>query len=371
MTASPQLPEPTPAEGRPKDSDRPEKDLHFHRGWTDLASPPTLPYGGATVWTGAELLAWGGTAYTDYAEGTPQQGGFALDPRTGKVTRMPPAPIAPRTLVASAWTGRELLIWGGYDGQSFQPSSMFSDGAAYDPVRHEWRMLPAAPISGRAPLSVWTGKELLVVGTQLTDGTEMDAAAYDPRKDRWTTLKEAPIRLNNASSVWTGKEMIIFGALMHGGNRSTTNTAVGAAYDPKRDSWRELPPSHLSPQASTVAWDGREMIAWDYLNDAEAFDPKSGTWRSLPHVPLDDGEWSPYLLPVGGTVYGTTAGRQVVLDHGRWRPEESPTLAAYRRHLIEKKKYPSGPTLISAGDAVLVITGQAKKDEWLMAAYRP
>ncbi|MEZ5231368.1 MAG: kelch repeat-containing protein [Acidimicrobiales bacterium] len=61
---------------------------------------------------------------------------------------MATAPIAGRSGAAVVWTGDELLIWGGYvyDGRE-RP---LDDGAAYDPITDSWRTLPAAPIAGRA-----------------------------------------------------------------------------------------------------------------------------------------------------------------------------------------------------------------------------
>ncbi|HET6713019.1 MAG TPA: hypothetical protein VFI59_04830 [Actinomycetota bacterium] len=41
--------------------------------------------------------------------------------------------------------------------------------------------------------------------------------------------------LNLAAGVWTGEEMIVFGSLLDGRNIASTQTAVGALYDPKFD----------------------------------------------------------------------------------------------------------------------------------------
>ena len=60
---------------------------------------------------------------------------------------------------ASAWTARELVVWGGQAGITY-----FADGAAYDPAVDRWRPLAPAPIEGRTGLGVWTGSELLVWG---------------------------------------------------------------------------------------------------------------------------------------------------------------------------------------------------------------
>ena len=47
-----------------------------------------------------------------------------------------PAPLEPRALMASAWTGSELLVWGGWSGKyGYEFAEAFlGDGAAYDPA---------------------------------------------------------------------------------------------------------------------------------------------------------------------------------------------------------------------------------------------
>jgi hypothetical protein len=61
---------------------------------------------------------------------------------------------------AGVWTGDQLLIWGGTPGTY---NNFFADGAAYDPATDRWHRL--APSSGRfASGAVWTGTEMLVWG---------------------------------------------------------------------------------------------------------------------------------------------------------------------------------------------------------------
>jgi hypothetical protein len=73
-------------------------------------------------------------------------------------------------------------------------------------------MLPPAPIDARAPLSVWTGRELIVWGTAVrVDVRPRDGAAYNPATDSWRSIADATIELTDATAVWTGSEMIVFG----------------------------------------------------------------------------------------------------------------------------------------------------------------
>lgn len=137
----------------------------FPEGWTELPAPPDIRSGAAQVWTGSQLLIWGGSSgWSD--EQPPERDGMAFDASSNTWIAIPPAPIPGRSFPAYAWTGRELLIWGGWDGSySEEEPGTLSDGAAYDPATNQWRMLPPSGLTARAPLFAWTGEELIVWGT--------------------------------------------------------------------------------------------------------------------------------------------------------------------------------------------------------------
>jgi hypothetical protein len=283
-------------------------------GWSELPPPPEARWGAATAWTGEQLIVWGGAAQ-DYS-GQLRADGFVFD--GSGWSELAPGPLPARVRPATAWTGEELLVWGGTTS-SGEP---FGDGAAYAPGTGRWRSLPAAPIDARVPLSVWTGRELIVWGTtERRPGEFRDGAVYDPATDGWRPIADGPIDLTDATAVWTGTEMIVFGAELDGGNVSATETAIGAAYDPETDTWRLLPDSPLSPQASTASWTGTELIAWDYLLGAAAYDPARDAWRTLPAVPLAAAECWPASVPVDGAVFGEYCGQMVIYDTrgGSWR----------------------------------------------------
>jgi hypothetical protein len=338
-------------------------------GWTELAPPPEVRTGAATAWTRTELLMWGG--YAGFDETDVSADGFAFDADANTWGALPRSPLQARARPASAWTGTELLIWGGWGGTYGNEfaEGFFDDGAAYDPATESWRTLPPAPIEGRAPFSVWTGRELLVWGTALrVEDRRRDGAAYDPSADTWRTISEAPIELTDATAVWTGEEMIVFGAALHGGNMPETETAIGAAYDPDTDTWRRIPDSELSPQASTAAWNGDELIAWDYLNDSEAYDPATDSWRQLPRIPLDELECYPDSTAGAGFVLGGYCGGLTLFDpeEDRW-VEVRPRDDSLRSFDFE---------LIAAGQVFLVPArppyGELSGDGRLrMFAYRP
>jgi hypothetical protein len=326
-------------------------------GWSELPPPPEVRSQAATAWTGRELLVWGGYVFQGSGNKPAHDDGFAFDAQARSWTLMPESPLSARSAAASAWTGSELLVWGGWDG-TYDVDGVLNDGAAFDPTTGTWRALPPAPITARAPFSVWTGREMIVWGAALEGvGTPRDGAAYDPATDSWRAIAEAPIDITDGTAVWTGREMIVFGGALLGRHQDTLS-AVGAAYDPEADTWRRLPASTLSPYASTAAWDGREMIVWDYLNGSAAYDPATDSWRDLPKVPVDAVECVPQSIAVGNDILGDCASIVVFdRDHDRWR-ELEPQLGGF----VEPA---------AAGDVALVPSHDLRTGDIHMFAYRP
>jgi hypothetical protein len=169
--------------------------------------------------------------------------------------------------------------------------------------------------------SAWTGRELLVWGSADRSNLDTrDGAAYDPGDDSWRPLAPAPFALNQATSAWTGRELLVVGSRLDGNNHARAPGAVGLGYDPARDRWRELPPTGLSPQASAVAWTGRELLAWDYELRAAAYDPDGDRWRRLPGLPLQFAECYPQGAATGWFVFAQLCAQHAVWDQrtGRW-----------------------------------------------------
>jgi hypothetical protein len=285
----------------------PEVDLaaELPVGWSELPAPPEVRRAAATAWTGSKLIVWGGYVYVlGTGEGPLSREGSVFDAGSRRWEPMAPGPLSARSAAASAWTGDEFLVWGGRASECCVPPEAFlGDGAAYDPAARRWRRLPEAPIEARAPLSVWTGDELIVWGSADRDLRFRDGAAYDPTSNTWRQIADGPIELTDAVAVWSGKEMVVFGAALHAGGAPETETAIGAAYNPATDSWRELPPSLGSnPNANTAVWADGRLIAMDYDNDVETYEPSAGRWRNLAPMPLDDGEDVPSAAYVDGWV---------------------------------------------------------------------
>src|SRR5688572_27684031 len=147
----------------------------------------------AAVWTGKEMLVWGG----DGPNGQFDDGAM-YDPRADAWTLLPQAPLSPRNAPAAVWTGEEVVLWGGSSS-----AGSYRDGAAYNPATHRWRSIAQGPFaSAGRPVAVWTGSQMVV----LAGFNSREVAAYDPARDRWRTLPELPGQLQapNPVGVWAG-----------------------------------------------------------------------------------------------------------------------------------------------------------------------
>jgi hypothetical protein len=241
-----------------------------------------FPYGGWTgfegVWTGSELVLWGGP---EQSRG-PRSRGAAYDPATRTWRRTSPAPIGGRWSHAAVWTGSEMIVWGGTDSRTD-----LADGAAYDPVADSWRTIAPAPISPRQWMpAAWTGREVVLWGGSTYSRSRADGAAYDPVADAWRKLAPAPIEgRHRHSATWTGREVVVFGGYDY--RRSFAN---GAAYDPVADRWRKLPRPPVKARFDHgAAWTGSGLLVfggtWSSghiaLGDGALYDPGKNRWRRL------------------------------------------------------------------------------------------
>jgi hypothetical protein len=111
----------------------------------------------------------------------------------------------------AVWTGHEMIIWGGDDGVNF-----LNTGGRYDPVQDVWRAtsLNGAPEGRFGHSFIWTGDRLIVWGGAIGFGGDVNTGAiYDPVTDTWspTTTVGAPTARDGHASIWTGSQMLVWG----------------------------------------------------------------------------------------------------------------------------------------------------------------
>jgi len=278
-------------------------------GWTEFPAPPESRSGDAWVWAGSELLVAGGCDLDIEDHCRETRGAFAFDPAFER-WRPVASSLSPMADADAVWTGDEAIFLETYG----EPGPIL--GQAYDPSSEDWRRVARAPIDrGYGIVLVWTGDELIVWGGGNRDENRTsEGATYDPTSDTWRRIADAPIGLNLASGVWTGREMVVFGSLLDRRNRAATPTSVGEAFDPVTDTWRELPPSALSPQATSAVLVGDRLVAWDYEVHSQAYDPAEDRWSAPLRMPLAPSECYPDSAVVAGRLFAWFCGKAALYD---------------------------------------------------------
>jgi len=152
--------------------------------WRRIAQLPPAYTPATAVWDGRELLAVGGTVAGPAGKPpTLTRSGFAYDPGANRWRALPPLESG-RVSFATVWTGKQLLLWGGQTEPLTETKPTIPPhGLSYDPVANRWSALPAAPILGRLdPTAIWTGRSLIVWGcrTGVGNATREDGAAFTP-----------------------------------------------------------------------------------------------------------------------------------------------------------------------------------------------
>src|SRR5206468_3586421 len=119
------------------------------------------------------------------------------------------APAA-RQFHTAIWTGSEMIVWGGLaPGYS-------NSGGRYNPATDNW--IPTstanAPAGRSRHTAVWTGSEMIVWGGTGDGGNVLNTGGrYNPLTDSWTATSttNAPAARESHVAVWTGSEMITWG----------------------------------------------------------------------------------------------------------------------------------------------------------------
>jgi|GEM_PF-1791172 hypothetical protein len=255
--------------------------------WTPLSTlnAPIARADQTGVWTGQRLVVWGGgTTYPNVVNAP----GGRYDPIANEWTAVTTVgqPAYRRNLV-SVWTGTEMIIWGGVASGVTYPSG----GGRYDPVADKWTLTTTvnAPLGTALLVSVWTGTEMIVWGGEYGQNpgdVRATGGRYNPSLDQWlpTSLVNAPSPRSYHSGIWTGSRMVVWG-----GFNWANYFATGAQYDPATDTWTPTSTvGTLSARGAEVeVWTGLEMIiwsGWDSVinhNDGVRYDPSRDTWTPI------------------------------------------------------------------------------------------
>jgi hypothetical protein len=265
------------------------------QGWFAIVPPTIEARDGATVTSSGErLILWGGEPETD------EPYGMIYYPSSASWGAIPDSPLAPRSDHISAWTGRELVVWGGHaTGHGW-----LVDGAAFDPVSATWRSIAPAPLPADRYSGVWTGSELIVVGGGEATVT---GAAYDPATDTWRTISPPPVALVRYQLAWTGQRVLAVGGERTG--EATEQQFRALAYEPGRDTWVDLGGHEIASNEVAIAVTDGQLVVWSNGgDDTWRFDLATGAWSPGAPAPTTC-EGADRAVGIPGAVIGAICGR--------------------------------------------------------------
>jgi N-acetylneuraminic acid mutarotase len=255
--------------------------------WTDMTTVnvPDARFDHPAVWTGSGMLIYLG--HTNYGGGlTYVQPAGIYDPVADAWRTNLPAPADASNYIyygqQAVWTGSRMLVWGG-SKQNFQGTQAVNAGFRFDPVANtvSAMSLTGAPSARNQHTAVWTGNEMIVWGGSPV--VSMPGAAYNPATDTWRAigLSGTPVARRGHVAVWTGTEMLVWGGVSASGTLLTD----GGRFDPTADSWQGLTAlgAPAGRTGESVVWTGDQMIVWggnatSALGDGARYSPVSNSW---------------------------------------------------------------------------------------------
>ena len=295
---------------------------------TSLTNAPAPRSGHGAVWTGTEMIVWGGINGLSEVNT-----GARYNPSSNSWTPISSVGAPdPRTAFSSVWSGTEMIVWGGRNNTGF---TQLNTGGRYNPVTNTWRAtnVTNAPLARRAHAEVWTGSEMIVFGGCTHHECSYqagDGGRYNPSADSWTAIStvNAPFARASVTALWTGTEMIVWGGCFGGECQYTTNT--GGRYNPSSNSWvaTAVPPAPFQRNPFVSVWTGTEMLVWGV--DSQLLDksiyryaPATDSWAKTVVLNAPDarggfsGVWTGTELIIWG---GGVTGLGPSITGGRFNP---------------------------------------------------
>jgi len=253
----------------------------------------------SAIWTGTEMIVWGGVKESGVKLSS--GGRFNLNAQVWQATTDHADFYSYRRSASSVWTGNELIYWGG-----LSLSNEFNTGVKFTPLTNHWQAVTTvgAPDRRYGHTAVWTGTEMIIWGGH--DGTFAyfgTGGRYNPSTGSWTdtlccTSAVARGRTSH-TAVWTGSEMIVWGGRYRDDQGNSYNLSTGSRYNPSLDSWNPTDDS-IFPYGRiyhSAVWTGSRMLIWggkewlDYVNTGYIYNPFNDTWQTMSDTDAPDGRF--------------------------------------------------------------------------------
>jgi hypothetical protein len=193
-----------------------------------------------------------------------------------------PMPL-PRTEVAAASVGGEIMVLGGFT--SDRGASTRVD--AYSPARNSWRRLPDLPIGVHHAMAVGVGGRLYVLGGYTAAGVPLRTVLVFER-GAWRALPRMPFPRAAAGAGVADRKIVVVGGVAAGGRLARNALSL----DLRTERWSIVvgptAREHLgvTSLAGTVyAIGGRTSGLDTNLVHFESYRPGAKSWTRLPPVP--------------------------------------------------------------------------------------
>jgi N-acetylneuraminic acid mutarotase len=253
------------------------------------------------VWTGNEMIVWGG--FSDDGSFNYLNTGGRYNPSTDRwlpisTTNAPGG----REAHTAVWTGSAMIVWGGLDVLPNGFTHDLNTGGVYNPGTDSWTATSTAHAPGArdSHVAVWTGSEMIIWG----GGNDTSGGRYNPNTNSWvpTSTTNAPASRSGPKAVWTGSEMIVWGGFAFVGP-GNIYFDTGGRYNPSTNSWAATSTTNAPTARSghTAVWTGNEMIVWGghgdfdlltyYFNTGGRYDPSTNSWTATSTVNAPDGRY--------------------------------------------------------------------------------
>jgi hypothetical protein len=271
--------------------------------WSQLpAAPITGRSGGVGVWTGRQMIVWGGAA-----DNKLKRDGASYDPATRTWVMLPISPLSARTAMATVLAGDSLFIWGGSD-QSKAGRAL--DGAVYDTATRKWTTLPTAPVTDYSwAQAFWTGSRVILLSTPTgNDIGAVHAAAYDLDARRWSPLPDLALPSGHTavsvSALAAAETLYVWSHWSHSTKINASSTDIqsgidGFTLDATTQRWSAnslVPDQHKA--VTNPLWTGHDIVL-----------PASDIWCGVCSHPRGT-NLSGYLIhPDGGRIESIAHGR--------------------------------------------------------------
>ena len=331
---------------------------------TSTANAPGPRQDHTAVWTGTEMIVWGGQTTTSVLN----TGGRYNPANNTWVTTNPNGAPSARYDHSAVWTGSRMIVWGGTNGSAY-----FNDGARYDPVADSWEAVATAgaPVARAAHTAVWSGTEMIVWGgcsgsfctTKFNSG-----GRYNPTANSWlpTSQAGAPDARSHHVAVWTGSLMVVWGGAVNG------DPFTGGRYSPSADSWT---PTNANKTASareffTSIWTGAEMIVWGgddrfvtQSNTGARYNPAVDNWQPTAQTGSPTARHLHTAVWTGSEmiVWGGGSGSTIFKTGGRYNPINNTWTATGTTAAPAAR---SSHTAVWTGTEMIVWGGSGQNSPW-------